>query len=294
MPHRGLVPRGARLAGLASEMADRLIAGRDVGSVATVIIGTAHGSMTETTGFLESMIRNDEANPMPRAFTTSVHNSIASRVALSLGARGACQTFVHGPVSWAHALFAASRVFAVGSTGPVIAGGLDEGSDYLARGLYASERLPNQSGSEGGALWLLARADLVTAPLAYVRDVRFCRSCDPVDWIRSVLADSPVEFLLVGDTRPHENSLSELTIALTTAARPARCYAPLVGAHPASGAAALALAAQMISGMSSTKATNSAMYHQDAITTRAAPKSIGVVTVSHLGDVAFAALDGAL
>lgn len=281
LPLTGPGGRGGRLAGLALKMAEHLVKEQPHGSDAAVILGTALGSMTETMSFLESMIGEKEANPMPRAFAASVHNSIASRVALALGARGACQTFVQGPVSWAHALFAASRVFVSGGQGPVITGAVDEWSEYIGAGHPRGGESLDFPSREGGGLLLVGDAKLVNRPCVVVRDIQLSRSLDPVPWIRACLASTPVDFLLVGDSRPAQSPFMNLHPELGTPTRTAMRYEPLFGRHAAAGAIALVYASELISGSCGVGETGLA----------AAPHSVGVATISHLGDVALVTLE---
>src|SRR5206468_3220883 len=96
---------GGRLPRLALELAQLALGPRSAPESTGVFFGTALGCLTETESFVANMMRSREATPKPRAFTSSVHNSIASFVALNFSARGECNTFVHGELSFARALF---------------------------------------------------------------------------------------------------------------------------------------------------------------------------------------------
>jgi hypothetical protein len=154
--HAGFPPpvagRRPRLPTAATALAQRAIGEHDVPEATAVMFGTGYGSATETEAFVENMIRKDEEAPKPRHFSVSVHNAIASRVSITLGAKGPSRTFVHGELSFALALRSAL------AHDWAIAGGLDESSPYIRRGRVAcgEEEGPFEG---GGVLFLGARGD---------------------------------------------------------------------------------------------------------------------------------------
>ena len=149
--------RKARLPTLAAALARCAIGDRQVSADTGVSFGTALGCLTETAAFVENMIRENEEMPKPRAFSSSVHNAIASRVALDVGAHGPCRTFVHGAVSFVQALFAART--------PALVGGLDERTSYV------EQICPDAT--EGGAVLYCADDG---PGLAVIRRAVFARS----------------------------------------------------------------------------------------------------------------------
>ena len=127
MPPPGAKGRKARLPDLAVALARRAVGDREVPEETAVEFGTAFGSLTETESFVENMIRAREETPKPRHFSASVHNAMASRVAMALGAKGPCRTFVHGELSFLQAVRSARRSrFA-------LVGALDERTPYVDR-----------------------------------------------------------------------------------------------------------------------------------------------------------------
>jgi hypothetical protein len=196
------------------------------------LLGTALGSLTETQAFVENMIRENEAAPMPRAFSASVHNASASRVAIALKARGENQTFVGGELSFVQALFAAARRSATGETGPVLVGALDEVTDYVRVG---REHCPSSlDAGEGGAILY---CDAPDAPaLAMLRLVAFGPSPDAAAWIARHAEGVEADCALVP------------TAALGEGLKNAVVAPPLTGDHPAAAASAVALAVAVIVG----------------------------------------------
>ncbi|MEI6971944.1 MAG: beta-ketoacyl-[acyl-carrier-protein] synthase family protein, partial [bacterium] len=55
---------------------------------ACVAVGTGMGMLNEASSFVENMIANNEHAPQPLCFTNSVHNALASQVAMELGLKG--------------------------------------------------------------------------------------------------------------------------------------------------------------------------------------------------------------
>jgi len=113
---------------VAIELARVAIGDRSIPETAAIFFGTTYGAETETEAFVENMILHEEQLPKPRAFSASVHNSMATRVAIALGVRGTNRTYVQAEQSFQLALRAAARV-------PIaIIGSLDESTELLQRG----------------------------------------------------------------------------------------------------------------------------------------------------------------
>lgn len=144
MPPEG-AGRRARLPSVAVALAKLAAGRRALPRDTAVFFGTGYGAATETEAFVENMFRHGEETPKPRAFSASVHNAMASQVAMALGAKGACRTFVHGELS-----FLAAMRSAHGYPFSIV-GSLDESTPYIRRGRAACERDP---GGEGGAVFV--------------------------------------------------------------------------------------------------------------------------------------------
>jgi len=265
LPPQGPQPRSARLPDLATALVRRALEGGPaLPPEASVLFGTALGCVTETAAFLENMIREAEALPLPRAFAASVHNAVASRVALAIGARGECQTFVHGEVSFAQALFAALRRRARGERGPVIVGAADEAPPHVALARRALG-CPDAD-AEGGAVLLCGDAE-GRPPLAWVRRAAFARPRDPLAWLATQFAATPADALFLD--LPPEHALESHAALLTVDAR------RLVGGHPSGAAVAAALAVALVSGE----------VDAGALSLEATPRTVAVVSASRFGDV---------
>jgi len=153
-PHHVTLPpqkagRHARLPTAAIALARHAIGDTAIPAHAAIYFGTAYGDATETEAFVENMIRNREELPKPRAFSASVHNAMASRVAMALGITGPNRTYVHGEFSFYLALRAARHQ-------PVaLVGALDESTPLIRAG---HETCGRPLRGEGGGV-LLCRAD---------------------------------------------------------------------------------------------------------------------------------------
>lgn len=240
LPPAGFHPRRARLPGLARALATAALGGAAVGESASVLFGTALGCLTETAAFLENLIEGEGVAPKPRAFTASVHNAIASEVARALGARGECQTFVHGELSFVQALFAAARLAQRGEGEEILAGAVDEWTPYVERA-WSSCAGAEALGEvlEGGAVLRCSASAEPGAALALLRRVAFGRPSDPEAWLEENLAGLDVDAWVLSTSYSHEPGAG-LAGAVSCA--------PVTGAHPAAPAVAAALAVGVLSG----------------------------------------------
>lgn len=138
---KGIIPsltwrrlgRAQKLALMAAQQALKDVAiPRDAYERAAVCLGTGLGELGETAAFLENLIRLDEREPRPTRFTNSVHNSLASQVAIQFKLAGENHTITHGPVSFELALWQAMVLLKTGRAGYVLACGVDELNPYAA------------------------------------------------------------------------------------------------------------------------------------------------------------------
>ncbi len=176
------------------------------------VIGTGLGSLTDTAAFVENLILKDERAPRPALFTSSVHNSLASQVAIELKLSGLNSTPVQREIAFETALWQGANELASGRAELALVGAADELNQYhLAAGIrwgWWNKTLPRSLPGEGCALFTLGRAETAASPLAFVSAIRIGRSekPDPVaeaDWIletleRDGMASGEVDLLLTG------------------------------------------------------------------------------------------------
>ena len=77
-------------------------------------LGTGFGEWAETLLFLENLVRLEEREPKPTRFANSVHNSLASQVAINFGLKGENHTLTQGPISFELALWQAAVLLQTG------------------------------------------------------------------------------------------------------------------------------------------------------------------------------------
>ncbi|CAL1520056.1 beta-ketoacyl synthase N-terminal-like domain-containing protein [Chitinophaga sp. MM2321] len=95
-----------------------------------IITGTAYGCLDDTGVFITKMVNQQEEMLTPTAFIQSTHNTVGGQVALLLGCHGYNNTFVHRGFSFENALLDAIMILKEGSAKNILAGGLDEITNY--------------------------------------------------------------------------------------------------------------------------------------------------------------------
>lgn len=116
----------------ATKQAKPLITGDDI----SVCWGTGLGMTSQTGAFIENVIAKNEAEPMPTAFTNSVHNAVPSLIAVQGGYKGLNCATTAKEISFESALIQAMREIFSGASSGAIVGASDEyisyASDFLA------------------------------------------------------------------------------------------------------------------------------------------------------------------
>ncbi|MHC4819111.1 MAG: beta-ketoacyl synthase chain length factor [Planctomycetota bacterium] len=274
LPPPGPRGRRARLPTLAVDLARRAAGERELPEATSIEFGTALGCMTETEAFLENMILAHEAEPKPRAFSSSVHNALASRVSIALHAKGECRTFTHGEVSFLQACLAAGRRWAGGGRDPALVGALDETTPYVERGRAACHPGETREPTEGGAVFLCGEGE---EALACVRTVAYARPRRPGEWLARHLAGTALDAALV-DLRGTDAPRKEILRALGTETLASRRW---TGDHPSACACAGALGLALLAG----EVTPAAVGLQNR------PRTLAVVAGSRLGDLGLLILE---
>ncbi|MCK6501253.1 MAG: hypothetical protein L6Q38_17375, partial [Nitrospira sp.] len=112
----------------------------------TLAVGTGLGALNDTMAFVENMVANDERAPRPTFFTNSVHNSLASQVAIEMGITGANVTTVQREVSFEAALWHGALGLRRNRCDLALVGGADELSPHALAvgsrwGWWSAERV---------------------------------------------------------------------------------------------------------------------------------------------------------
>ena len=190
-----------------------------------VAIGTGFGSLNDTAAFVENMILKDERAPRPSLFTSSVHNSLASQIAIEMNFAGLNSTPIQREISFETALWQGATELASGRAELALVGAADELNQYqLAAGMRwgwwheASLEIRPFAGAlknrerplpgEGSAAVTLGHAENAASPLAFVSAIRIGRSENKdaeaeARWIlqtleRDGIAAGDVDLLLTG------------------------------------------------------------------------------------------------
>jgi 3-oxoacyl-(acyl-carrier-protein) synthase len=99
-------------------------------------VGTGLGALNDTMAFVENLIVNDERAPRPTFFANSVHNTLASQVAIELGFTGPNVTTVQREISFEASLWHGANELARGRSDLALVGAADELSPHaLAAGM---------------------------------------------------------------------------------------------------------------------------------------------------------------
>jgi 3-oxoacyl-(acyl-carrier-protein) synthase len=98
-----------------------------------IITGTGMGCVEDSNKFLKSLIDNNEEFLTPTSFIQSTHNSVGAQIALGLQCKGYIVTYVTGAVSFESALLDAKLKLEEHEAKTILAGGIDETTEYSAR-----------------------------------------------------------------------------------------------------------------------------------------------------------------
>jgi 3-oxoacyl-(acyl-carrier-protein) synthase len=122
---RGLGRRLGRQPALA--MASLLEATEGAGGMedAILVLGTAHGPVHETYGFLEGMVRHGARFASPAQFASSLHNTMSGVASRELGIRGATIVVCNGEASFESALLVAVAMLRAGRAGRAVVAASD-------------------------------------------------------------------------------------------------------------------------------------------------------------------------
>ncbi len=156
----------------------------DVGERGAVCVGTGLGETGSTAAFLKSVLGPGQRFPRPSHFINSVHNALASEIAMELGFKGENCTVTHGAISFELALRRAMFLLHARRCDAAVACGADEWTPYAVKFGQAHgwwRRSPDplapmaeasaQAGAlpgEGAAAFLLARPGFVPDPIARI------------------------------------------------------------------------------------------------------------------------------
>ena len=97
-----------------------------------ILVGSGMGCMQDTEKFLNALLANNETFVTPTAFIQSTHNTVGAQIALELQCHSYNNTYVHGSVSFEHALLDAQLYLTEHTQSEVLVGGVDElGTEFV-------------------------------------------------------------------------------------------------------------------------------------------------------------------
>jgi 3-oxoacyl-[acyl-carrier-protein] synthase II len=155
-------------------------------TAASVSVGTAWAEIGDEVAFLENLVRRGEIGARPTYFANSVHNALASQIALEFGLRGENYTFTHDALSFESALLEGVRILRARRADRAVVVGADALTDFLELRGHLLGRfredpspleplgappegrpaLPGTLPGEGAAAFVLGPAGAAHAPLA--------------------------------------------------------------------------------------------------------------------------------
>lgn len=112
-----------------------------------IVSGTGMGCLQDSEKFLSAILDHDEQFLTPTAFIQSTHNTVGAQIALQLGCKGYNFTYVNGGNSFENALLDSMMQLQSGEAETVVAGGVDEISDYTLGLLQTIGRVKKEESS---------------------------------------------------------------------------------------------------------------------------------------------------
>ena len=101
------------------------------GDEVAVCVGTAWAELGVELAFLENMIRRGEKGARPTKFANSVHNALASQVAMEFNFTGENHSFTHDTLSFEDALWQGRNLLSWGRARRVVVCGVDALTDFM-------------------------------------------------------------------------------------------------------------------------------------------------------------------
>ncbi len=143
-----------------------------------VCVGTGLGMVSETARFVESTIAHNEAEPLPTAFTNSVHNAVSSLISLKFGFKALNSAVTAKEISFECALWQAWGEINSGAASAAVIGSFDEYSAYAQK--FMESKHPEYVREHplrdfGAAYFAGGEASCTNGPLAEILGIDFGR-----------------------------------------------------------------------------------------------------------------------
>ena len=171
--------RWAKLQQMALDCVQQAISGIDLdlpNQEIGVCLGTGLGMVAETQRFIEAVILSKEAEPIPSAFTNSVHNATSSAVAQKFNFKGLNSATTAKEISFETALKQAWREINANGISAAIVGSCDEHSAYAEKFLSKNAVFTEQlNTSDFACVYLVANKGVHSAPIAEISALEISR-----------------------------------------------------------------------------------------------------------------------
>lgn len=147
------------------------------GDEVAVCWGTGCAMMNETARFVEATITKKEAEPIPSAFTNSVHNAVASAISQKYAFTGLNGTLTEKEISFEAALKEAVREINSGGAAAAVVGAADEFNEYAQKYLNVNERFAKSEAplAEYACAYTIGKPRSAERPLAEILCVEISR-----------------------------------------------------------------------------------------------------------------------
>ncbi|MRG46042.1 beta-ketoacyl synthase [Chitinophaga sp. SYP-B3965] len=212
-----------------------------------IIMGTAYGCLADTGVFLNKLVTQQEDMLTPTAFIQSTHNTVGGQIALLLGCHAYNNTFVHGAFSLENALQDSLLFLEEDTSRKVLAGAVEEITDYshtiLSRfGLYKN----GVAAGEGASFFVLgaekdeqSQAELTAVEMLYKPASKEETGSHIEKFLnRNGLQPSDIDLLITG-RNGGDDSYYEAIEADLFATQPVAKFKHLCGEFPTAAAFAL-------------------------------------------------------
>ncbi len=216
--------RWAKLQQIALEATSQAMASVDC-SIAqeriAVCLGTGMGMVSETRRFIENTLVKKEAEPIPSAFTNSVHNAPASAVSLMFGFKGLNSAVTAKEISFECALKQAWRDINSGASDAALVGSCDESDEYAQNFLASNAKFSDLKTPivDMGCAYFVARegASIASTPVAEILSLHIGRvpRCSNAerDFVKNVVSKfiegSAVDVFVSGVANKYQRGLVE-------------------------------------------------------------------------------------
>ncbi len=216
--------RWAKLQQIALEMTSQAMASVNYSiepERVAVCLGTGMGMVSETRRFIENTLIKKEAEPIPSAFTNSVHNAPASAVSLMFGFKGLNSAVTAKEISFECALKQAWRDINSATSDAAVVGACDEFAEYAQKFIISNAKFSDLKTPivDMGCAYFVARegSQINSKPVAEILKLHIGRVSRRLnaerDFVKNILSkfigDLSVDVFVSGVANKYQRGLVE-------------------------------------------------------------------------------------